>query len=401
MRLKIILPVIILLCAMGIAWALIVIQPEPARPVPPESVPAVDVVRAEPQSITLNVHAQGIITPRTEIDLVPEVAGRITRLHPAFVTGKTFNKGDALIAIDPRDYDLAITHAEAQVAEARYRLALEEAESVQARHEWETLGGRHPPTPLMLREPQLAEAHAKLKAAQASLAQARLQRSRCDWRAPFNGKIRSKTIGLGQYVQPGSAFARIYATDTAEVRLPLAMDQLNYVVWPQHSDAEENMPRVSLTAQIAGTQQLWQGRIIRIDGAVDETTGLVYAVAEIHYPQNNHDNQHQLLPGLFVAAEIEGRRLEHVFKLPHEAVTTSRQVLLIDQDERIHKQSVSILCIETDHMLINGGLNDGDLIAKSAMTAFSDGLKVKPNLIESETAPQTSDAFTRLHIARP
>jgi multidrug efflux pump subunit AcrA (membrane-fusion protein) len=170
LKLKTILPVIILLCAIGIAWALITIQPEPDRPAPPETVPPVDVIRAVPQTITLNVHAQGIIAPRTEIDLVPEVAGRITRLHPAFVTGETFNKDDVLIAIDPRDYDLAITNAEAQVAEARHRLALEEAESVQARHEWETLGGRHPPTPLMLREPQLAEARAKLKAAQASLA---------------------------------------------------------------------------------------------------------------------------------------------------------------------------------------------------------------------------------------
>lgn len=408
MKLKIILPIIILACGIGIAWALVAIQPESSRPAPPETVLPVDVLRAMPQPITLTVQAQGIITPRTEIDLVPEVAGRVTRLHPAFVTGETFKKGDVLIAIDPRDYDLAITHAEAHVAEARHRLALEEAESVQARHEWETLGGKHPPTPLMLREPQLAEARAKLKAAQASLAQARLQRSRCDWRAPFTGKIRSKSVGLGQYVQTGGAIARLFATDTAEVRLPLTMDQLNYLEWPQHpyteinrSSGEDSRPQVSLTAQIAGTRQLWQGRIIRMDSAIDETTGLVHAVAEIHYPQHNHDSPHQLLPGLFVNAEIEGRRFAHVFRLPREAVTANRQVLLIDQDERIHKQPVSILRIETDYVLINGGLNAGDRVALSALTMFSDGLKVKSNLIESETAPQAGDTFTPARAVRP
>ncbi len=392
MKLKVILPIIIVVCGMGIAWALISIQPESSRPAPPETALPVDVLRAIPQPITLTVQAQGVITPRTEIDLVPEVTGRITRLHPAFVTGETFKKGDVLIAIDPRDYDLAITHAEAQVAEARYRLALEEAESIQARHEWETLGGKHPPTPLMLREPQLAEAHAKLKAAQAGLTQARLQRSRCDWRAPFAGKIRSKSVGQGQYVQTGGAIARLFATDTAEVRLPLTMDQLNYLAWPQHPDAgknrpdsEDSRPQVSLTARVAGTRQLWQGRIIRIDSAIDETTGLVHAVAEIHYPQHNHDSPHQLLPGLFVNAEIEGRRFAHVFRLPREAVTANRQVLLIDRDERIRIQPVSILRVETDHVLIDGGLNTGDLVALSALTAFSDGLKVRSNLIESET----------------
>jgi len=392
LKLKVILPIIIVVCGMGIAWALISIQPESSRPAPPETALPVDVLRAIPQPITLTVQAQGVITPRTEIDLVPEVTGRITRLHPAFVTGETFKKGDVLIAIDPRDYDLAITHAEAQVAEARYRLALEEAESIQARHEWETLGGKHPPTPLMLREPQLAEAHAKLKAAQAGLTQARLQRSRCDWRAPFAGKIRSKSVGQGQYVQTGGAIARLFATDTAEVRLPLTMDQLNYLAWPQHPDAgknrpdsEDSRPQVSLTARVAGTRQLWQGRIIRIDSAIDETTGLVHAVAEIHYPQHNHDSPHQLLPGLFVNAEIEGRRFAHVFRLPREAVTANRQVLLIDRDERIRIQPVSILRVETDHVLIDGGLNTGDLVALSALTAFSDGLKVRSNLIESET----------------
>ncbi|SES70314.1 RND family efflux transporter, MFP subunit [Nitrosomonas marina] len=408
MKLKIILPVIILLCGMGIAWALIAIQPDPGQPEPSKTAPPVDVIRAVPQHITLNVHAQGIIMPRTEIDLVPEVTGRITRLHPAFVTGDTFIKGDILITIDPRDYDLAITNAEAQVAEAKHRLALEEAESEQAHHEWKTLGGKHSPTPLMLREPQLAEARAKLKAAKASLEQARLQRSRCDWRAPFTGKIRSRTVGQGQYVQSGNPVARLFATDTAEVRLPLSMDQLNYLEWPDYSDnrkseqaGTDNRPRVFLTARLAGTQQIWEGRIVRIDNAVDETTGLIHAVAEIRYPQKNHDNQHQLLPGLFVNAHIEGRRLDNIFRLPREAVNANRQVLLIDEDERIHMQPIGILRIETDYVLVNEGLDANDLVVASAITSLREGIKVKFKLVEPVTKHQQDNTVSLSGIAKP
>lgn len=393
---------------MGIAWALIATQPDPGQPEPLKTVPPVDVIRAVPQTVTLNVRAQGVIIPRTEIDLVPEVAGRVTRLHSAFVTGDTFSKGDVLITIDPRDYDLAITNAEAQVAEAKHRLALEEAESEQARHEWETLGGMHPPTPLMLREPQLAEARAKLKAARASLEQARLQRSRCDWRAPFTGKIRSKTIGLGQYVQSGAPVARLFSTDTAEVKLPLAMDQLNLIEWPQYQDIGKNKqagidsrPRVYLTARLAGTQQVWKGRIIRIDSAVDETTGLLHAVAEIRYPQKNHDNQHQLLPGLFVNAQIEGRRLENVYRLPREAINADRQVLLIDEDERVYAQTVGILRVETDHVLVNNGLNANDLVVASAITPLSEGLKVKFKRVEPETKELSNESFSLSGISQP
>lgn len=406
MKLKVTLPFVILLCGMSIAWALIVIRPDPGTSELPKVIPPVDVIRAIPQSITLNVHAQGVITPRTEIDLVPEVTGRITRLHPAFVTGDTFSKDEILVTIDPRDYDLAITSAEAEVAEARHRLALEEAESEQARHEWETLGSKHPPTALMLREPQLAEARAKLKAAQASLEQARLQRSRCDWRAPFTGKIRSKTIGLGQYVQSGNPVARLFATDTAEVRLPLAMDQLNYLEWPRYSDTEKNRqtdagdsPRVILSARLAGMQQTWKGRIIRIDNAVDETTGLIHAVAEIHYPQKNHENQHQLMPGLFVNAQVEGRRLDNVFRLPREAINVERQVLLIDEDERVRIQPVDILRIETDYVLVNSGLGANDLVVASAITSLSAGVKVNFRVVEPESIRQQNETAT--HMSKP
>ena len=90
----------------------------------------------------------------------------------------------------------------------------------------------------MLRKPQLAEARAKVKAAEADLAQARLQRSRCEWRAPFAGKMRAKSVGLGQFVQPSNALARLYATDVAEVRLPLTMDQLAYIDWPGNLPAQ-------------------------------------------------------------------------------------------------------------------------------------------------------------------
>jgi len=106
---------------------------------------------------------------------------------------------------------------------------------------------------------QLAEARAKLKAAQADLANARLQRSRCEWRAPFDGRVRDKHIGLGQYVQPGEKLARIYAIDVVQVRLPLATDQFSYLdlLLDQRNSKPENGPLVVLSTEFAGALRRW------------------------------------------------------------------------------------------------------------------------------------------------
>src|SRR5688500_9108111 len=180
--LKIVVPVLVILAGGSISWAIATYRPPLKSSLPENEMPLVQVVRAEPRSVKLNIHSQGVVVPRTEIDLVPEVAGQIIQLHPSLVAGGFFQRGDVLLTIDPRDYDHAIAEAGARIAEGERQVAMEEAQAEQARQEWEVLGEGNP-TPLTMREPQLAEARAKLKAARADMIKARVQRSRCEWRA--------------------------------------------------------------------------------------------------------------------------------------------------------------------------------------------------------------------------
>jgi len=94
-----------------------------------QSAPLVTVIQAEPLTLRLDVHSQGIVTPRNEIDLTPKVSGKIIQLHPDFVTGGFFARNDLLVTIDPRDYDYAIAQAQAQIAEDKRQLAMEEAQA--------------------------------------------------------------------------------------------------------------------------------------------------------------------------------------------------------------------------------------------------------------------------------
>lgn len=120
------------------------LRPQIVTQAPKPEAPLVSVIQVEPQTLRLTVHSQGIVTPQHEIDLIPEVAGKVIRLHPGFVAGGFFDRDDLLVAIDPRDYDVAIAQTQAQIAEAKRQLAMEEAQSDQARNEWQALGDGAP-----------------------------------------------------------------------------------------------------------------------------------------------------------------------------------------------------------------------------------------------------------------
>lgn len=373
-RLKIGSALLLLLLGIGAAGAIIALRPQVVTQTPKADVPDVSVIQVEPQTITLSVHSQGIVTPRNEIDLVPEVAGKVIYLHADFVAGGFFKRDELLVTIDPRDYDVAIAEVQAQIAEAKRFVAMEEAQADQAHNEWQALGDGVP-SALAMREPQLAEARAKLKSAEANLALAKVKRSRCELRAPFTGRLQSKTIGLGQFIQPGDKIARIFSTDVAEIRLPLSSEQMSFLDLPL--GATRKGPTVSLSAQFAGTLHTWQGRIVRTEGSLDESTGVLYAVAEVQEPYRQKNNRPPLLANLFVQADIAGKAVDNIFALPLVAINASQEVLLVDNQQKLHIRRVEVLRNEDDRILVKAGLNTGDQLVTSGVDVPVEGMTVK------------------------
>ena len=261
--LKFLLPVIVLALGAFGAKKLIDSRELPQSQPPRIPVPQVATLEARRSEYQVQVPSQGTVIPRTESQLVVEVSGRVTEISPQLISGGFFNEGEMLLRIDPRDYELATAQADLNVAAANRRLAEEQADAEVARKEWERMG-RGEPTALTLREPQVAEAKANLISAQAMLERARRDLERTTILAPYSGRVRSKSVDLGQFVNLGSPVATIYATDFAEVRLPLADEELAFVTLPFGSKSEDykNQPDVELTAVFAGERRQlgWQGR---------------------------------------------------------------------------------------------------------------------------------------------
>lgn len=351
--------------------------------------PTVQAIEVKFERLRMDVRSQGRVMAQTEIDLVSGVSGNIIKISPAFVSGGFFKKGDLLVSIDPAEYDLRVAQAQARVMEAQYQLTREEAEAAQAQDEWQYLG-QGEPNPLSLRIPQLKEKKAKLVAEQEELRNARLLRQRTEIRAPFNGRVRSKEVGMGQYLSSGAVLGRIYNSDLAEVRLPLSTQELAFIDFPEHVNAA-SAPKgatVSLTAHYQGQQRTWSAHIVRSEGVIDPDTGMVVVVAQIPDPfllgankpaSSSAKSPSTILPvGLFVEASIEGRWFDGLVVLPASAMLKDNRVAVIDREDRLRFHRVEVFRKTREQVIVKAGLSAGERVFVSGLLHPVDGMQVVP-----------------------
>jgi hypothetical protein len=166
-------PVLVLLAGFLIVQGLIAAKPEPEKKEDEVRKVSlyVDEVRAE--DVVVSVKTQGEVRPKTQIDVVPQVSGRIVALSDSFNAGAEFLPDTMLLKIDDSDYRLAVINAEARVAEAQTALERELATAEIKEEEWRGERKKQEPTSFALNLTQVAEAEAKLRSRPRSGAQRR------------------------------------------------------------------------------------------------------------------------------------------------------------------------------------------------------------------------------------
>ena len=378
--LQIVLPLAVIGGAGFAAVTMIRARPPVEIQAPVVTPPGVRVEEVTLRDVPLSVTSQGTVRPRTESQLVTEIAGRVTWVAPSFAGGGFFELGDVLVKIDPFDYQQAVVSARSQLAQARLHLAQEEAEAEVAVREWEELG-RGDPRELTLRKPQLEEARASVAGAEANLERAKRDLERAEIGAPYAGRIRQKNVDIGQFVRVGDAVATIYAVDVAEVRLPLPDDQLAYLDLPlsYRGGSDQPRPRVTLRATFAGEAHEWQGWIVRTESEIDPVSRMVHAVAEVSDPYTPGPNQSRppLAVGMYVEAEIAGRTARDVAVVPRAALRGRDRVLVVDAQDRLSFREIDILRATTDAIYVQRGLAEGDLVVVSPLDTPTEGMQVQ------------------------
>ncbi len=341
----------------------------------------VETIEAEVVSLNFSIRSQGTVRPRTETTLVSEVSGKIVEVAPEFVAGGFFRSGQQLLQIDPSDYATALKRAEAALASRVAKLADETARSEQAMRDWKNMGKEGQPSDLVLRKPQMADATANVSAAEADVQKARRDLERTSITLPYDGLVRQKAADIGQYVSPGARLGVTFAIDTAEVRLPLTHDDLNYLDLPSETEARDNdnpYPPVTLSAATANGTRQWQARIIRTEGVVDETSRVIYAVAQVVDPYGvlGQSHQQELKIGTFVHAEIQGLPADNVVVLPRYVLRADNTILVANAASELEILPVRVLRAESRNVYLSGGIEGGTQVVITTLDAPVPGTRL-------------------------
>lgn len=331
----------------------------------------------------VDVVSNGVVQPRKEVVVMPEVSGRIRYAHPNLVLGGMIPRGAALVSIDPADYKLALEKAGSQVAQAERSLAMAQSNARVAQDEWGRLGAKQSgrkPGPLTLHAPQLKEARAMLAAARADQQMARLNLGRTTIRAPFNLRVRSEQVEVGQYVRVGQELARVYGTDVAEVVVPLPVAELHWLKIPESDRGEASTVAVRLKTGNAVHERT--GRLVRSVGEVDPTGRMSKVVVAIEDPFNLDRRREQGYQpafeiGAFVEVALEGQELDQVIPIPTEALRRGSKVWVAGPGEKLQVRQVTTARVDAREALVLSGLRPGDRVILSNISGAVDGMQLR------------------------
>ena len=383
--------IIVILGGLG-AYAFFKLKKPPVQKEVKSVAPLVEVEKVHVRDIQMLVHGYGTVSPKVEVDVVPEVSGKVVSVHPELKAGGMIRAEEQILQIDPRDYELAVQQAQAAVAEAQVRLDTELAEAQVARKEWQQLHpNTEPNSPLVLREPQIRRAEAALESAAAQLATAQLKLERTSLSIPFDALIISERVDLGQYVVVGQSMGVAYGIESVEIEVPLEDDELAWFdVFPSSAALNGNKaPLKHITAQVkadfAGAEHTWQGRVVRTTGQVDKTSRMISVVVEVASPFDTSGGKPPLLPGVFAEVVIEGRVLKKIAAVPRDAVRQGNKVWVVN-DGRLHIQPLNIIRADKDFAYVVSGLDDEAIIVTSSLDVVTDGDKVRTSADREDEA---------------
>lgn len=315
----------------------------------------------------------GTVQVRNSVELSPQVGGRVVWVNPALAAGGTFKSGEVLFRLDEADYRAAIDRARADLAARQADLQVEQAEADIARREWELVNPGEPVPSNVAREPQLARAEAAVRSAQTALADAERNLARVNFSLPFDGRVQTTAIEVGQNLIAGQSYGRAYEEGGIEVSVPVNAAVLQGLA---PAEGREAVVRTR-SAILSQGGQAYAAIVTRADAELDSQTRLARLTLKF-------TEEVPLLPGDFVDVEINGPVIPGTYRFPESALQENRSVWVVKDGRLARRQPqlvfvdegvISALPFDTGDGIVIGALNDpqeGDAVVSEA-DARADG----------------------------
>lgn len=371
------------------------------QPAPPP--PAVEVATPVRRDVTSYYHYTGNLEAINSVEVRARVSGELEAMH--FEASSPVAAGDKLFTIEPASYDIAIQAAEASVknAEAAVELATIERNQVQEAFDKNAANERE----LQKYITALKTAEAEKLAAEASLADAKLQREYADVVAPIAGRVGRSLVDVGNLVglSEPTLLTTVVQMDPIHVYVDVSerivQEYLNRGRDGEVNGGGDQPPpppiEIARSSDDDGTYP-FSGMIDYVDNVVDESTGTLRVRGSIP----NADGR--LFPGLFIRARVPYDEIKDAVLVREDALGTdlTGKFVLIVGEKNIVEQRAVTLGEKTDdgYIVVTEGLDGSETyvtvgIQKArpgAPVTIRDSQPAAPAAPPAEAAPETSEA---------
>lgn len=368
----------------------------------------VEAMTVQPADVPVMIEGYGQVHALRTVSITPEVSGRVIAVHPNLIVGGQIEAGTVLFEIDPRPYEARVADAEAQVqgqqnalqrltaeehnleadrkdlarqlelaagAHARAeqlhkqgvgsQAAVDQAEQtlVTARNEHDRVSRELALYPIRRSE---AGSECQSAAARLKLAQVDLERTRVV--APFDARVKKKSLEVGEVVGAGSEVATLVDDSILEIPVPLnSQDARQWLQFVGAAGAGDGWfgALAPVTCAIRWTEggdgRAWEGTLNRVEMYDEEARTLTVVVRVEGTQRHTGPDRFPLVDGMFCSVRIPGHEMKGVYALPSHAVSFEDTVYLA-AGERLKTVPVSVVRIEDEFTYVSDGLSPGDQV---------------------------------------
>ena len=221
--------------------------------------------------------------------------------------------------------------------------------------------------------------------------------------APFDSRVSEAKVEVGDYLQQGKSYGRIYETSSVEIGVSIPVEEVRWVFpelrFRQLGKSEKNEEKIFPFAEIRwnkfGKSLQWNGRVSRVDAGLDSSTRTLSLIVEVKNPFKILANAQNtpLTIGMFVSIRIRGISVPNVFVIPRFAMKSATKqgklsnTVFLYKNSKLKIKKINILRKTMDYVFVKNGLQDGDKIIISPLPDAVDGMKLRNIVTKSLEKP--------------
>jgi multidrug efflux system membrane fusion protein len=338
-----------------------------AKPAPVvRTVPVVvSVVRKADMPVKLS--GLGTVVPTEAVTVRTRVDGQLMTVH--FKEGQVVQKGDLLMQVDPRPYQVQLLQAEGQ-------LAKDQAAAKNARMDLERFRtlvkqGIIPQQQMDTQTSTVDQAEAAVKGDLAGVESAKLNLTYSRITAPLSGTVGLRLVDAGNMVHANDTNGLVVITPLSPINVMFTIpaDHVQHVL----ASSRGAKPLTVEAFDRDFAKKLATGTLVAVDNQVDPTTGTVRLKAQ--FP--NKDSA--LFPNQFVNARLQTDTLHDALIVPAAAVQRSPRgnfVYVVKSDSTVDLRPVEIQLTEADQIALKTGVVESEKVVIDGLDKLSPGTRV-------------------------